>query len=104
MTPRRQSRSQVAADCARAAASTLSRAVIAMTSARLIQVLRRREYRSGSGIRGSGLGVRGSLLLRIFFRPHHALIARRHVAKPFVDELLQAFPLIGLGRVQVALR
>ena len=36
-------------------------------------------------------------------RPRHALIAERHRADALVDELLHAFTLVGLGRVEVAL-
>src|SRR6266851_7053805 len=37
-------------------------------------------------------------------RPEHALIAGQHGADALVDELLQAFPFPGFGRVGVALR
>src|SRR5262245_34987361 len=35
--------------------------------------------------------------------PEHALVAARHRADAFVDELLHALTLVGLGRVDVAL-
>src|SRR5712671_4176674 len=41
---------------------------------------------------------------KLALRPEHAHIAARHRAEALVDELLQPFSLVGLGRVQVALR
>src|SRR6185312_17247511 len=44
--------------------------------------------------------TRGGLL----GRPYRSLLRLRHRREPFVDELLQAAPLVGLGRIDVALR
>src|SRR2546427_278193 len=58
----------------------------------------RRFRRGPPAIRDSSLRSAAAL------RPRHALVAGLDLADPLEDELLHAFALIGLGRIDVALR
>src|SRR5262249_39535236 len=48
--------------------------------------------------------IRAAALQRLAPRPEHALVAARHGADALVDELLHPLTLVGLGRVEIALR
>src|SRR5262245_26477285 len=48
--------------------------------------------------------IRGSSWFACSSRPHRSLFPLRHGLEPLVSKLLHAFPFVGLGRVEVALR